>query len=287
MIRNILTLDIEDWYQSSLDLLGPEHADTPRPVPPSERVVNNTRHVLRILAEHGMRATCFILGTVAEAYPDLVREIHAAGHEIATHGYSHKLVYRMTPTAFRADVERAIQLTQSAIRQSPVAIRGYRAPYFSITRQSEWALEVLVEQGIEYDSSIFAIRRKLYGFPGWEGSPHTVHTTAGDLCELPVSTVSILGQNFPIGGGGYFRLLPYPLIRQGIRVINRRGQPAVFYLHPYELDAEELRHPLANETWRTRLVRQSQTLNRHKTEEKLHRLLDDFEWTSARDWLDQ
>ena len=289
-MQNILTLDIEDWYQSSLDILGPEHANIPRPVPPGEGVVPNTRHLLRILAEYNVHATCFVLGTVAETYPDLVREIHAAGHEIATHGYSHELVYRMTPAEFKADVERAIQLTKSVIRDSEFvnsefAIRGYRAPYFSITRESEWALEALVELGMEYDSSIFPIRRKLYGFPGWEGFPHTVHTTAGDLRELPISTVSLLGQNFPVGGGGYFRLLPYPLIREAIRAINRQGQPAVFYLHPYELDAEELRHPLPGETQKTRFVRLSQGLNRGKTEAKLRRLLADFEWTSVREWI--
>ena len=295
-MRNILTLDIEGWYQSSLDILGPEHAEVPRPVPPGERVVTNTRRLLRILAEYGVHATCFILGTVAEAYPDLVREIHTAGHEIATHGYSHELVYHMTPAEFKADVQQAIQLTQSAIR-------GYRAPYFSITRDSEWALEALAELGMEYDSSIFPIRRKLYGFPGWEGFPHTVHTAAGDLCELPISTVSLLGQNLPVGGGGYFRLLPYPLIREAIRAINRQGQPAVFYLHPYELDAEEpfdspsarlrtrlrttLRHPLPGETWKTRLVRLSQGLGRGRVEGKLRRLLTDFEWGSVREWMNR
>jgi len=286
MIRNILTLDIEGWYQSSLEILGPEHADVPRPVLPGERVVSNTQRLLRILAEYDVYTTCFILGTVAEKYPDLVREIKAAGHEIATHGYSHELVYHMTPAEFRADVKRAIQLTKSVIHNSKFTIRGYRAPYFSITQKSEWALDVLAELGIEYDSSIFPIRRKLYGFPGWEGYPHAVNTRNGcSLLELPISTLSIFGQNLPIGGGGYFRLLPYSLTQKAIHSINSHGQPIIFYLHPYELDTDELRDPFPDETWKTRFVRLSQRLNRGKTEEKLRRLLSDFEWTSARRWI--
>jgi len=282
-MQNILTLDIEDWYQSSLAILGPEHADVQRPVPPGERVVGNTRRLLRILAEHKVRATCFILGTVAETYPDLVCEIHQAGHEIATHGYGHELVYKLSPGEFTADLRKSIELLESITSQK---VRGYRAPYFSITRQSKWALDVLVNLGLEYDSSIVPIRRKLYGFPGWESFPHVIY--AGNnrpLLELPVSTVSFLGQNLPVGGGGYFRLLPCPLIRWAIRAINRQGQSAVFYLHPYELDSEGLCHPLPGETWRTRFVRLSQRLNRGKTEAKLRRLLADFEWTSVRGWM--
>ncbi len=277
---NILTLDIEDWYQSSLAILGQVDQRT---VPPTKRVVTNTYRMLGILAECGVHTTCFVLGTVAKDFPELVREIHAAGHDVATHGYGHELVYRLTPDEFRADLRCSVQLLED-ITKGPV--KSYRAPYFSITRASEWALEVLAEQGIECDSSIFPIRRKLYGFPGWEGYPHTVDTGNGhSLLELPISTFGILGQNFPVGGGGYFRLLPYPLIRKAIQAINRQGQPAVFYLHPYELDVEELRDPFPGETWKTRFVRLSQGLNRGKTEERLRRLLTDFEWTSVRRWM--
>jgi len=279
LIRNILTLDVEDWYQSSLAILG--QADQ-KSVPPTENVVDNTRHLMCILAEYNVHTTCFVLGTVAETYPDLVHEIRAAGHEVATHGYGHELVYRLTAEQFCADVRRSIESLENIIGEK---VHGYRAPYFSITHKSEWALQVLTELGIEYDSSIFPIRRKLYGFPGWEGFPHTIRTAAGNLPEFPISTVSLIGQSLPIGGGGYFRLLPYALIKQAIRTINRQGQPAVFYLHPYELDTEELRHPLPGETWKTRFVRLSQSLNRGKTEAKLRRLLADFKWTSVRGWL--
>ena len=285
-MKNILTFDIESWYQSSLDILGPEHANVPRPVPPDERVVTNTRRLLYILAAYEVHATCFILGTVAKKYPALVREVYEAGHEIATHGYSHRLVYQMIQAEFKADVERAIQVTKSAISDPQFAICGYRAPYFSITKASAWALEVLAELGIEYDSSIFPIRRRLYGFPGWDRFPHTIQVKNGcSLLELPISTISILGHKFPIGGGGYFRLFPYKFIRKAIHVINQRGQPAVFYLHPYELDIDELCSPLPRETWKTRLVRLSQGLNRKRTEAKLRKLLADFEWTSVREWM--
>ena len=277
-VCNILTLDIEDWYQSSLDILDQhDHG----PVPPTERVITNTRHLLAILAEYNIHATCFLLGTVTESFPNLVQEIQTAGHEVATHGYGHELVYRLTPGRFRADVRRSIESLENIAGQK---VRGYRAPYFSITSKSVWALEILAELGIVYDSSIFAIRRKLHGFPGRETFPHTIHTAAGDLRELPISTISLLGQNFPVGGGGYFRLLPYAFIKRTIQAINRKGQPAVFYLHPYELDTEELSHPLLGETWKTRFVRMGQGLNRDRVERKLRSLLMDFEWTSVREW---
>lgn len=283
MVSNIFTLDIEGWYQSSLDILGPEHANIPRPVFPDESVVRNTWRLLRILAEYDVYATCFVLGTVAETYPDLVREIHAAGHEVATHGYGHELIYKRRPEQFRTDLQRSIDLLESIISEP---IDGYRAPYFSITRKSRWALEVLAEMGIHYDSSIFPIRRNLYGFSECNRFPHIVHKRNGrSLLELPISTFNILRQNFPVGGGGYLRFLPYPLVRGAIRTMNRQGQPAVFYLHPYELDTEELCNPLPGESRKTRFVRLSQRLNRRKVETKLHRLLEDFEWTSVRSWM--
>ena len=155
---NIMTVDVEDWYQSSLDVLGPEHTNLPRPVFPSDRVVINTRRLLNIFDEYNVKATCFILGTVAETYPNLVREINDSGHEVATHGYGHDLVYKLDPKQFQDDLKRSINLLKSITGKK---VNGYRAPYFSITKESEWALDVLAELDIEYDSSIFPIRRKL------------------------------------------------------------------------------------------------------------------------------
>lgn len=286
-MTNILTIDIEDWYQSSVYILGLSHTDISRRLLPSERVVTNTRRILHILAQYSAHATCFVLGSVAEIYPDLVREIHAAGHEVGCHGYDHNLVQNMTKTEFRKDVERVLQLTKSAIQNAECNILGYRAPYFSITENSETLLNMLVELGFVYDSSVLPIRRWWYGLPSWGGSQDiALCQKIGGLPEFPISTMSLLGQKFPLGGG-YFRLLPYPLIKQAIGDINRRGQPVVFYLHPYELDAEELHEPLQGGAWKPRLVYWSQMLNRNKTEAKLRRLLADFRWTSVREWMER
>lgn len=285
MVHNILTVDVEDWYQSSLDILGPEHSNLLSPVVPSERVVLNTQHLLHILDEYNVKVTCFVLGIVAETYPNLVREIHNSGHEVATHGYGHELVYRLTPKQFQDDLQRSIELLKSITGKK---VNGYRAPYFSITEKSRWALDILGDLELCYDSSIFPIKRMLYGFSGFERFPHSINTKNGyNLYELPVSTITFLGKTLPVGGGGYFRLLSYSLIRQATRAINRKGKPAVFYLHPYELDTDELHYPLADETWKTRFVRLSQGLNRSKTEAKLRRLLADFKWTSVRDWMNE
>jgi len=280
---NIMTVDVEDWYQSSLDVLGPEHANLPRPIFPSDRVVINTRRLLNIFDEYNVKATCFILGTVTETYPNLVREINDSGHEVATHGYGHDLVYKLDPKQFQDDLKRSINLLKSITGKK---VNGYRAPYFSITQESEWALDVLAKLNIEYDSSIFPIKRKLYGFPGRKSFPHNIITDNGrSLYELPVSTINIFGKILPIGGGGYFRLLPYSLVKKAISSINNKDQSAVFYLHPYELDTDELLKPLPNESKKTRFVRYCQRLNRDKTEAKLRKLLTDFNWTSAKEWI--
>jgi polysaccharide deacetylase family protein (PEP-CTERM system associated) len=280
-MKNILTFDIEDWYQSTFDLLGPEHAHLPYPVPPSGRVVENTRRLLGILGEYGVRSTCFVLGTVAETFPGLVDEIQAGGHEVATHGYGHELVYSLTPERFKRDVARSIELLEGLTGER---VRGYRAPCFSITKRSRWALGVLGELGMEYDSSIFPIRRKRYGFPNYERFPHSLEVNGG-FSEVPVSTIRLAGQNLPIGGGGYFRVIPYRLIREVIRGLNKRNMPAVIYLHPYELDTEELKKPLERETFKVRMVRFTQQMGRGRTEEKLRKLLGEFEWSPIRDWL--
>ncbi len=250
-----MTVDVEDWYQSSLDVLGPEHANLPRPIFPSDRVVINTRRLLNIFDEYNVKATCFILGTVTETYPNLVREINDSGHEVATHGYGHDLVYKLDPKQFQDDLKRSINLLKSITGKK---VNGYRAPYFSITQESEWALDVLAKLEIEYDSSIFPIKRKLYGIPGWKSFPHNIITNKGrNIYELPISTINFLRKTLPIGGGGYFRLLPYSIVKKAISSINNKGQPAVFYLHPYELDTDELLKPLPNESKKTQFVRYS------------------------------
>jgi polysaccharide deacetylase family protein (PEP-CTERM system associated) len=281
-VHNILTIDVEDWYQSSVDVLRAKgYPADGRPMP-SPRVVENTMRLLDILSRFGAKATCFVLGTVAEAYPSLVRRIADAGHEVATHGYGHELVYNLDREAFRADIALSKRLLEEVTGRP---VEAYRAPYFSITPRSAWALDVLAESGIKHDSSIFPIRRGLYGFPGGKRFPHAMGLAGGrSLLELPVSTLRVLGANVPFGGGGYFRLAPYRLVRKGLESLNRVGQAGVFYVHPYELDTEELKAPLPAENRRTRLFRWSQRLNREKTEAKIDRLLGDFAWTSIREW---
>jgi polysaccharide deacetylase family protein (PEP-CTERM system associated) len=282
MVKNILTIDVEDWFQSSLEILGPEYSNIPRPIFPSKQVIKNTQNVLRILSENRIHATFFVLGTVAEVYPELVQAICAARHDVGTHGYNHELVYNHTQEMFRDDLQRSIKLLESITGER---VSGYRAPYFSITAKSNWALTVLAELGFKYDSSIFPVRRRLYGFNSADCHPHFIHTTSGDLWEFPISIIKLFGQNFPIMGGGYFRLLPYSFVKQAIKAINSKGKSVVFYMHPYELDEEELRRPLLQESMKTRFVRFSQRVGRNKTEAKLRQLLTDFKWISIKDWI--
>lgn len=282
MINNILTIDIEGWLQSSLDILGPEYSTLPRPIFPDKRVVDNTKRILTLLDKYNCQATCFVLGTVAEKFPNLIREIKNAGHEIATHGYAHELVYKLTPNDFYADLKKSITLIEEITNQK---VRGYRAPFGSITNDSNWVFQVLVNNGIEYDSSIFPSRGKYGGMAHNNLFPHKLKVDKGfELVELPVSITNILNKYLPLGGS-YFRLLPYRFIRNSIEAINKKGQPVVFYFHPYELDTLALCKPLHGETWKTFLVRLSQRLNRGKTEYKLRRMLSEFEWTSIEEWV--
>ena len=243
-MRNALSIDVEDYFQVHAMETVVRRADWRR-LP--SRVERNTHLVLQLLREEGTRATFFVLGWVADHYPHLVAEIAADGHEIATHGYWHELIYRQTPQQFAADLRWSLEAIKSALRtsgNSQFAIRnspilGYRAPSFSITRDSLWALDVLREHGIRYDSSIFPLlAHDRYGIPS---ASRFLHRQGDGLWEVPVSTVRLLGRNWPIVGGGYFRLYPSWLTRWGIRRINAEGHPAVIYLHPWEFDPDQPR----------------------------------------------
>ena len=260
-VINAFTVDLEDWYQG-IEIL---HAEWDRC---EDRVAGSGRRLLELLAKRGVRATFFILGCVAERHPDLVREVAAAGHEIGTHGWSHTFVYDLEPEAFRSEIERSIALLAELSGQ---AIVGHRAPYFSITRRSLWALEILRQCGIRYDSSIFPILNYRYGI---EDSPRWPHSL-GDggrsaLTEFPITTWRFLGRNLPVAGGAYFRILPYALTRAAWRSINRAGHPAVFYIHPWELDPVQPRLPLP------RRISVPHYANLHATERRIERLLSDF-----------
>jgi polysaccharide deacetylase family protein (PEP-CTERM system associated) len=203
--------------------------------------------LLDLLAERGVRATMFILGCVAEAHPGLVRELAAAGHEIASHGWDHRRVTEQTPEEFRGSVRRT-KIFLEDLTGAPVL--GFRAPSFSIVPGGEWALDILVEEGYLYDSSLFPVRRRGYGYPGGQRDPHWLERPVGRLAEVPPATLRRWGGNFPAAGGGYLRLLPPWLIRSAFLDAERRGVPATFYIHPWELDPDQ---PRLAVSWPTRL----------------------------------
>ncbi|MCP4410301.1 MAG: DUF3473 domain-containing protein, partial [Gammaproteobacteria bacterium] len=242
------------------------------------RVEPNTHRILDRFSERGISATFFVLGWVAERFPQLVREIAARGHEVACHGYSHRLIYKQLLEVFRAETLRAKGLLEDHSQQPVV---GYRAASYSITRRSLWALDILAEAGFTYDSSIFPVRHDRYGMPKAPTLPYSLLTAKGHrLVEFPLSTVSVLGYRLPMAGGGYFRLYPYGFTQWALRSINRQGQPFIFYLHPWEVD------PAQPRIQAPRLSRFRHYNNLNRCEDRLERLLDVFSFTTAKAVLD-
>jgi len=262
-ITNAFTVDVEDYFhvQAFADRIPRDTWDDYE-----SRVVANTHQVLRLLDQHQTRGTFFILGWVADRHPELVRDIQKSGHEIGCHSYWHRLIYDMTPEEFRDDLRRATEIL-SEITGEPIT--AFRAPCFSITDRSLWALDILIEEGYRFDSSIFPVHHDNYGIPNAERFPHTIERPAGSLFEFPPSVYRIGKFNLPIAGGGYFRLYPIRFSLHCLQSINRRyHQPFMFYIHPWELDPDQPRQPAG---WKSRF-RHYQNLN--TTERKLHRLLD-------------
>ena len=230
-MHNALTVDVEDYYMVSAFAGAVRFEDWHRY---ESRVEKNTRRILDLFGEYGVRATFFILGWVAERHKGLVLDIHAAGHEVACHGYSHRLIYNMTRKEFAEDVRRAKNILED-ITGRPVA--GYRAPSYSIVKQNLWALNVLLEEGFLYDSSIFPVRHDLYGIPDACRFPHRISLDGAEIAEIPPSTFRFLGVNLPVAGGGYLRLYPACLTNHAIRTINHgEKKPVVIYFHPWEID---------------------------------------------------
>jgi polysaccharide deacetylase family protein (PEP-CTERM system associated) len=274
-IINALTIDVEDYFQVS-SFEGHVRRDSWDSL--ESRVCRNTERLLEIFDDAGVTATFFVLGWVSERFPALVRRIAAAGHEIASHGYAHRLTYEMTPAEFREDLRRAKAAIESA---ASVPVLGYRAPSYSIVERSMWALDVLIEEGYLYDASIFPIHHDRYGIPDAPRHAYRIVRKAGSIWELPGSTIRWFGQNLPIGGGGgYFRLLPYGWSRRGFERVNGVEQkPVTFYLHPWEIDPDQPRI-------KTSLVsRFRHYRNLSTTESRLRRLLDDFQFGPALDVL--
>ena len=261
---NAMTIDVEDYFHVSAFAQVLDRASWPKL---ESRVERNTNRLLDLFDEHQVRMTFFVLGWVAERYPELIKSLHRRGHEVACHGLTHELVYKKTPEVFRRDTHRSKSLLED-LTGAPV--RGYRAASYSITAKSIWALDILVELGFEYDSSIFPIHHDLYGMPGTSRRPHAV--AHGKLLEIPLTTVQLAGQRLPCAGGGYFRLLPYSVFRWGLRRVNAEGLPAVFYMHPWEIDPGQ---PRIEAPLKSRFRHYT---NLHRTESRLSQLLKEFRW---------
>ena len=244
-VGNMMTVDVEDYFHASaFDRVVPRTSWFER----ESRVVRNTHRLLEFFHNHGVKGTFFMLGWVAERFPSLVREIRSCGHELASHGFHHQLVYNLTRDQFRDDVRRAKATIEDT---GGCPVYGYRAPSFSIVRSSLWALDVLIEEGHHYDASIFPIHHDRYGIPDAPPLPHVIERGAGTIIEVPASTARVGPLNLPIAGGGYFRVLPYAFTRWGIARLNAAGQPAVFYIHPWEIDPEQPRLAASRTTaWR-------------------------------------
>ena len=271
---NALTIDVEDYFHVTA---------FERQIKPCEwgtyplRVEGNTMRILDMLDEYALRATFFVLGWVAGRLPALVKEIQRRGHEIACHGYAHQLVYRLTPSEFREDVSKAKNILEDICG---VRVCGYRAPSYSITLKSFWALDILVEEGFSYDSSIFPITHDIYGIPGGKRFPHEISTHAGKIREFPISTypLNIGGwqSRLPIAGGGYLRLFPAALVARAIQAINTtEKQPVIVYFHPWEIDPQQPRIKAGLKSCFRHY------LNLERMEMKIRHLLGTFRFSSA------
>jgi polysaccharide deacetylase family protein (PEP-CTERM system associated) len=263
---NALTVDLEDWAQSTL---GPD-------TPITDRFVSATRAVLRLFRSCQVKATFFALGKAVELYPDVLKEVRDEGHEIGSHGYGHELVHTITPERFRGDVIRGLEVVEGITGVRPI---GYRAPAFSINRETMWAGPILAELGFAYSSSIFPFAGPRYGIPDAPRGPHRWSTC--DLWELPMSTLKVAGRNRPVCGGGYTRLLPFIVLSRAVARLNREGLPAVLYMHPYELDVHEVKE-LRRQGWSIgRRIGFEQSLFRGRVAVRLRALLGRYPFGPA------
>jgi polysaccharide deacetylase family protein (PEP-CTERM system associated) len=265
---NALTIDVEDYFQVSAFAPHIDRGDWPAM---ECRVEQNVDRILALLADANARATFFTLGWVAERYPALIQRIADCGHELASHGYGHQRATTQAPQEFRADITLAKAIIEDI---AGVEVRGYRAPSFSIGNANPWAFDAIAESGYRYSSSIYPIRHDHYGVPD---APRFAHEIRPGLLEIPIATVRVFSVNWPAGGGGYFRLLPYMMSRWSIRRINARDrQPAMFYFHPWELDAEQPR--VAGPGLKTRV---RHYVNLRRMAPRLTKLMREFRWDRA------
>jgi len=268
-ITNALTIDFEDWYQG-LEIPYTQWDGF------EDRIAIVGRKLLQILDEVGTKATFFVLGFVAEKHPEVIKAIEKAGHEIGTHGFSHTLIYKQSPQVFRQEMERAVSFLEDLTGKKVI---GHRAPFFSITKHSLWALDILGELGILFDSSIFPVLNYRYGIADAPRFPYDIKRAHFTLKEFPISTLQLPKVTLPISGGAYFRIYPYQVTKQALRVVNRSGKPFTFYLHPWELDAD---HPHIDLPRRIALTHY---FNLGKTETRFRKLLRDFKFEPMKEVL--
>jgi polysaccharide deacetylase family protein (PEP-CTERM system associated) len=266
-------VDLEEYFQVSNLASVVDRADWA--VLPS-RVADSTRRLLDLFESTSSRATFFVLGWVAERNAKLVREIADRGHEVACHGYAHDLVYDLGPKRFREDLRRARAAVEDA---TGIVMHGYRAPSYSITRASLWALRILVEEGFRFDSSIFPIRHPRYGIPDFVRHPVRLELGGAQITEFPLTTLRLGPMNFPLAGGAYLRFLPASLFRLGFDRIVRAGEPTVLYLHPWEIDPEQPRQRVGLK------VRVNHYFNLQRVEGRLQRLLERYRFAPLGDVL--
>lgn len=269
---NALSIDVEEHFQVSA---FESVIKVDRWEQHESRVENNTRLILDILEEKHIHATFFVLAWIAERHPKLIKAIHNKGHEVASHGYKHQRVYTQTPEQFRQETNRSKKILEDTIGH---IIMGYRAASYSITSESLWALDILIEEGFSYDSSIFPVWHDRYGIPNAERFSHIIRRKSGNILEYPLSTLRFGRMNVPVGGGGYLRLFPYSITKWAINQINTREQkPAIVYLHPWEVDPDQ---PRIDGSFVSKF---RHYVNLKKTENTVRNLLEDFSFAPLRD----
>lgn len=273
MIRHHFTVDVEEYFQvSAFERHVPRSSWAAR----QSRIVGQVERLLDLLDRYQTRATFFVVGWVAARQRALIRSVVAAGHEIASHTWDHARITTQTPAQFRRSIRRTKQLLESITGS---AVTGFRAPSYSIVPGKEWALDLLIEEGYRYDSSLFPVRRRGYGYPGAKTDPYWLERPAGRLAEIPPATLRLAGMRLPAAGGGYFRLLPYQVVRAALRQCERRGVPGTFYIHPWEIDPEQPRFAVS------RLTRLRHYGGLRRTWPRLERLLAEFRFSPIRDTL--
>jgi polysaccharide deacetylase family protein (PEP-CTERM system associated) len=273
-VKNLFSVDVEDYFHVSSfeDVIKRDDWDKYK-----SRIIPNILSLLGHLGNHEFKATFFVLGWVAEKFPEIVSLIHQNGHEIGCHSYDHRLIYDLSPNEFREDTHKCKAILEQIIGEP---IFGYRAPSFSLVQRTVWAWAILSELGFKYSSSVYPIVHDRYGYPRAPRNPFVIKTDSGGrIWEIPMSTIRILGKNMPVAGGGYFRLLPYWFTKMAIRRLNRGNIPAVVYIHPWEIDHHQ---PKINARFISRLRHYT---NLDTTESKLKSLLSDFEFTRISDFL--